>query len=256
MRRFLARAALVAALLVAVAPAARAESIIMTVSWSGGSLTFDSMTVSPFVLSASSTQLLVNTSAVASFMSGHGASAVLTDIGATSNFPGGIPDPREANLTVQGNAQLSGAGTATSISVITSESGFHTPSGTGGTLTSTQSTILSPTVIPILPDGENVHSTASGAGSFTAALMTHISDTIENSAPIGSIPSTYTIGSVVGINLAGSPSGSGSTIQFQELSVVTGAGIVAEPLGIVLLLTGLPLPLIVLGLARRRRPAA
>jgi hypothetical protein len=234
---------------------ARAESIIMTVEWSGGSLTFDSMVVSPFVLTASSTQLLINTSAVDLYMSSHGSAVVLSNIGATSNFPGGIPNPLEATLTVQGVLQYSGSGTATSVLITTSESGFTTPSGEPGTLSNTQSTILAPTVLPITSGNENVASTASGPGASTGLLATNKipGDTLSNSAAIASIPSTYSLGNVLHVDLTGSTPGAGTTAQFQTLTV---ASAIPEPASIILMLTGMPLPLVVLGLLRRRRAAA
>jgi hypothetical protein len=233
---------------------ARAESIVMTVTWSGGSLTFDSMVVSPFVLTASSTQLLLNNSAVDAYMSSHGSELVLPDLGATSNFPGG-PSPLLATLTVQGEAQLTGAGTATSVLITTSESGFTTPSGEPGTLSNTQSDILASSVHPLTSGDQNVASTSSGPGASTALLPTHSSSTLSDSASIASIPSSYTLGSKIAVDLSGSTPGIGTTAQFQTLTVV-GTFSTPEPASIILMLTGMPLPLVVLGLLRRRRAAA
>jgi hypothetical protein len=234
----------------------RAESIIMTISWTGGSITVDTAVSSQFLGAGSSdTNLIVNVGAVNSFLNSNGSAINFTGtLGAGSNFPGGNPNPLVANLTAGGTAVLNGTGTATSITISVSEAGFTTPSGLPGTLSSTQTAIIAPGVVPITTGGMNQSSTSSYNTTLTPTLATDVGTFQTNSVKLTSpIASSYTLDNTTTIDLTGSPKASGTTDQFQTLTTLTA---VPEPTSIIMMLTGVPLPLVVLGLLRRRRAAA
>lgn len=233
----------------------RAESIIMTISWTGGSITIDTATPSQFLGAGSSDQnLIVNVGAVNSALNAGGSEINFTGtLGAGSNFPGGVPNPLVATLTAGGTAALNGTGTATSITISVSEAGFTTPSGLPGTLSSTQTSIIAPGVVPITSGDMNQSSTSSYNTTNTDPLSTSSTVAQSNSTPIAGIVSGYTLDSTTKIDLTGSANAAGNTVQFQTLTTLTA---VPEPTSIIMMLTGVPLPLVVLGLLRRRRAAA
>jgi hypothetical protein len=237
---------------------ARAGNITMVLTWTGGSLTFDN-TSSTYALSGSSTQSLqVNIPQVNSYLASHGSAITFTGtFGASSNYPGGIPVATQATLNENGTAVLSSATGATDLSITVSQTGFLVPSGPPGTLTSGQGAIFNN-----MAAGDTQTTNSSYNASDTAPITSTSSGTQlqafspTNSLPVATIGSGYALNDTVTINFANSTPGPGTYDIFGVAGTLTSSAIVPEPAGLLLMLTGLPMPLVVMGLLRRRRGAA
>jgi hypothetical protein len=173
-----------------------------------------------------------------------GSAYQFTALGAQSNFTG------SALGSLQTNFQLntSGAGTTAAVlSIDTTQSGFLSPVGPGGTLVSTAG---------------GSYNSASGSLSYTSDFQGTNSPTLvfpvsgtnsfsnnTGSVPIGSIPSGYTLSNHFLISLSkGANSFLGATGGLEVAAI-------PEPASLVLLLTGIPVPMALLGLLRLRRKA-
>jgi len=226
----------------------------MTLTWTGGTLSFDNTSGTYALPGSSTTSLLVNTDAVNGYLSTHGSGVTFSALGASSNFPGGTPVPTQATLNETGTAVLAGAG-ATAITVDLSQGGFTTPSGGAGTLTSAQTAIFTN-----MAAGSSEQSNSDYNGATTPTLTSTSTGTQiqayspSNSLNIASIVSGYTLSDHAVINFDGSTPGPGTTAQFAVGNTLTAA--VPEPASLLLMLTGMPLPLVVMGLLRRRRAVA
>jgi hypothetical protein len=245
------------ALIGSAAPEARAAGITMTLTWTGGSITLNSLTSSPYVENTSTaTALNINAGALSGYLSGHGSAITFTSLGASSNYPGGTPNPLVATLTESGTAVLSGSSGATAITVATMESGYTTPSGTTGTLGSAQTAIFT----NVTAGGSEASSSSYNSTNTTTLTSTSTGTSLNaysptNSMGVGTIVSGYTLDNSSAISMTGSTPGAGTTTQFAVAATLTGAA-VPEPASLIMMLTGMPLPLVVLGLLRRRRAAA
>jgi hypothetical protein len=237
----------------------RAAGITMTLTWSGGSLSFSSVpSPSLFVLTGSSdTLLLVNTNAVNGFLHSHGSAITFSSLGASSDFPGGTPVPTEATLGESGSAVLSGTSGATAITVTTSETGFTAPGGSG-TLTSLPSLGFTNVATGSLTSSSSYDATSTAPYASTstgAALNPGAPPSAPTSTAIASIVSGFSMGNSAIIDMTGSTPGTGTHTDFSVSATLSGQAI-PEPASLILMLTGMPLPLVVLGLLRRRRAAA
>jgi len=233
----------------------RAETITMTLTWSGGSLTFDN-TSAVFALPGSSdTALLVNTPILNSTLSGDGLAVNFSSLGASSDFPG-ASSPGNATIALTGNANLSGTGSLTAISITVTETGFSAPTGSGGTLGSAQGgafTNVASNGNVVASSSFNALSTASLTYPSTLSSLP-VSYSGSNSLGVGSVASGFTLGNSAALNFGSSTGGASSTVGFTVAATLT--AVVPEPASIVMMLTGMPLPLAVVGLLRRRRSAA
>jgi hypothetical protein len=244
------------ALLGLTAPESRAASITMTLTWSSGSLTFTNG--SQYTLTGSSaTTLLVNTNAVNGYLQSHGSAITFSALGAQSDYPGGTPVPTQATLTENGTAVLTGTTGSTAITVATTESGFTAPGGTG-TLTSLPSLSFNNVATGSLTSSSSYEST-----STTPYVQVSTGPTLNPGSPpaaptsmgVGTITSGFSLDNSGTVNMTGSTPGSGTYTNFSVSATLNGAA-VPEPASLILMLTGMPLPLVVLGLLRRRRAAA
>jgi len=242
------------------APEARAAGITMTLTWASGTLSFSSVpSPSLFVLAGSSnTQLLVNTDAVNGFLSTHGSGITFSALGASSNFPGGVPNPTQSTLSENGQAVLSGAGDS-AITVTTTESGFTTPGSGTGTLTSLPSLSFN----NVATGGSLMSSSSYNATSTPTYTSMSTGLPLNGGTPpsapttmgVGTITSGYSLDNTAVVDMTGSTPSSGTITNFSVSATLTGAA-VPEPASLIMMLTGMPLPLVVLGLLRRRRAAA
>jgi len=230
-----------AALIGLSAPEARAGNVTLTLSWSGGTTGPIDFT-SPFAqLGSTADSLSIDTSVLNAFLAGNGSNVSFSDLGADSNNPGAAT----AILRETGNAIISGAGGDNSISIVASQDGFTSPSGSG-TL------------------GQQA------SANFNSLLSTQTSS-VALDATTTSVPTfTLTGGFAQGFTTAsGNPAGytlsATSDITLQGILVIASdqfsnkavfASVIPEPASIIMMLTGMPLPLVVLGLLRRRRAAA
>jgi hypothetical protein len=145
-----------------------------------------------------------------------------------------------------------------------------TPGGDGAgtpiTILVTEDGFTQPPVAQTLADGAaasfggasgSVANTGLYSGTPSSVSPTTLTETSvpplsSDSAPITSAPIPYTLGSESIITLTASGATDG-TLTFSNQVTVTG---VPEPATVVMMLTGMPLPLVVLGILRRRRAAA
>jgi len=235
------------ALLSLTASQAQAGSITLTVDL-GGTVIFTATSVAPD-MNLSVPALL--TSAVNTDLAAAGSIYRFSSLGANSNFSG------SATGFLQTNGQINiVAGTNTaSLSVDTTQSGFLSPIGPGGTIVSSlggdyvgvasgTTTYTSDYNGPPLTTTPALTGTATGGSTSFSSLTP--------SASIDTIPSGYSLSNHFVISLApGSINGSEGFTGSVMVSAIP------EPASLVMLLTGMPLPLaIVFGLIRRRRAEA
>jgi hypothetical protein len=127
--------------LLALAPeVCRAGMITMTISLGASTLTI--FPGSPDALPGSdNTSLQVNLTTLNKFLSSNGSAFQFSSLGATSNFPG---TSDSGTLSESGFAISSGIGNP-SITISTVLSGYIAPTGSDGTLSSTDTTVLTNT---------------------------------------------------------------------------------------------------------------
>jgi len=168
-------------------------------------------------------------------------------LAATSNFSGGT------SAFLQTTAQvIIVAGTNTSsLSIDVTQSGFLSPTGINGTLTSSASGTY-----------VNMTGTSTYTSDFQGTNATPLAFTLGGtgsystpnpppSVSIGAVPSGYELSNHLVLNAAGSPVGASIGLSGEA---IVNASAIPEPASVVMLLTGMPLPLaMVFGLIRRRR---
>jgi hypothetical protein len=178
----------------------------------------------------------------------HGSAYQFQSLSANSNFTGG------ANGTLQTGFQLNTSGTGTTAAVLsidTVQSGFLSPTGPDGKLDSSAGGSFGNTTgsLSYTSDYQGANSPtlvfpASGSnGSYSG-------DT--GPVAVGTVPSGYSLSNHFLINIAKSPS---TTLGGTGTATLT-ASIVPEPASVVMMLTGLPVPLVFMGLLRRRKAKA
>jgi hypothetical protein len=221
----------------------------MTISWGASSIDFNSLTPSVFVLPGSDNKtLLVDLGAVNGALVGSAIN--FSALGATSNNPGDAGPPASATLdqTATGFV-IAGAG-ARVITVTTNQDSFSIPTGLPGTLESLQATIFTNA------KAGNTAATSSSYNAVNTPTLTSVTAGTDNFSPknsiaIGTIAGSYTLDNSATMDLTGAPVGG----KFQ-VGVSAKVTAIPEPASLVMMLTGMPLPLVVLGLLRRRRSAA
>lgn len=242
------------ALLGLTAREAGAETITMTISTNGHTI---SVTGSSLVSSATSTSFQVNTTNLNTLLASDGSAYQFSALGANSNWSG-TTGALGGYLSTGGNLTVltSGTGVTGALTITTTENGFTAPTGDNGTLKSTQNAGFNNTAA-----GDN----STYQSSFNGTALT--SETVTSSGPvtnnpsssvtdtIGTVASGYTLGNMLTFNLTKDTTAQAADNGFQGTANVF-ASSVPEPASIVMMLTGLPLPLVVVGLLRRRRRTA
>ncbi len=177
-----------------------------------------------------------------------GSAYEFTGLSAQSNYSG------TSIGSLQTTFQLNTSGTGTTAAVLsidTVQSGFLSPTGTGGTLVSTAG---------------GSYNSASGSLSYTSDYQGAPSPTLvfpvagtnaysatTGSVPIGTVPLGFQLSNHFLISLSQAPNTFLGGVGGVEVNAVT----VPEPASIVTMMTGISLPLVaVFGLIRRRRSAA
>jgi len=266
LRRSLFSLALIA-LVGIMAGQARAGTLTMVVSV--GSDEFPITPGNPFAQAGSTnTALTVNTDAL------NAALAAVTDLrfsdlGATSNNPGAADG---AKLSQTGTAFLAaGVSGSSSIRIDTYIADYTSPTGNNGTLMSSSTALFSNATAGdnqtfrswFNPDN-SVPATPPPPGpgfivpspllTFTTTGL--VQDPFSGSAantPVGTVAPPYSLTNEIVLTLTGSASQSAQD-QFAGTTLLT-ANVIPEPASIVMFMTGMPLPLVVVGLLRRRRRA-
>jgi len=232
-----------AALMGLSAPEARAGDVTITLTWATGT-TGPINFASPFAQLGSTTDsVTIDTGVLNAFLSGNGSNLMFSSLSADSNNPGAAT----AILRETGNAIISGAGGDNSISIVATQDGFMSPTGSG-TLTQTASANFTQTTTSTQASSVSLDGTSTSAPTFTGAggFDTH-------GVPATASSGGYSLTATSDLTLVGSPNSTSD--QFSNKATFQVAA-VPEPASIVLMLTGMPLPLVVLGLLRRRRATA
>jgi len=227
---------------------ARAETISMTISLGGGA-TF----LVDAVATATATTYVVDApglAAVNSFLTTNGSEYQFVGLGGSSNFPG---NAMQGNLVVTGEIHSAVGGGADAVLKLTqTEADFTSPTGPTGTLLSsstgnftnqpagkghTASSAFNATSTPTY----NVFSSGVGVNGQAGA----------GSAAIAPVSTLYTLRNVLTFGL----DHAGTVNDIVDSFGITATIAVPEPVSLVTMLLGIPLPVIVLGLLRRRRLA-
>jgi len=178
-----------------------------------------------------------------------GSAYRITQLSADSNFSGG------ATGFLQINAQLAignNGTTAVPLSIDATQSGFLSPLGPNGTIQNavggSNSLGAAGGTLSYTGDFQGVLSpavpiTLNGTGSFSSS---------NGPMSIGAIPSGYSLSSHLIINMLDDPL---TTLGVTGTTTVM-AQSVPEPASLVMLLTALPVPLVFMGLLRRRKAKA
>jgi len=215
---------------------AQAGLITVTITLSGATV--------EQVTSTSTTAFTVDTVALDSKLGALGSIYTFTNLAVTSSNPSALP------AFLQTNAQVTEiAGTNTEAVVITvTQSGFLAPTGPGGVLESSAAGNSSPST-----GGSSSFVSSYNTTNATALVQSGTTSMGSNSTSIGTIPVTgYSLNNSFTIGFTGTGASQGVT---GTASINTSA--IPEPASVVMLLTGMPLPLaIVFGLIRRRRAEA
>lgn len=240
-----------AALMGLVASEARAESLTLTVYAGSGTSGAVIYTESGGTMTAQ-----FNASALTTALGGAGFSAyTFSAVGASSNNPGSASS---AFINVNGGLTVgAGSGADSPITVVVSETGFMAPASlsgnslngfvtanfqndTGSSASQSGNFVDSTTPTPVSVSTTPLTLTSSGSGPLA-------------SQTIGPYVTPFTLSTESVISLSPSSSNTAGSLSFTNKVFVSA---IPEPASIVMMLTGLPLPLVVMGLLRRRRAAA
>jgi hypothetical protein len=187
-------------------------------------------------------------SSLNSTLAGDGSAYRFTQLSANSNFSGG------ATGFLQINAQLAigAVGTTTvPLSIDATQSGFLSPLGAGGTIHNAEGGSNSSNATGSLTYTGDFQGVSSPPLSSTLGTSGSFS-TFNGPTPIGSVPSGYELSSHFIIDMGDVVT---STLGVTGTTTVS-AATVPEPASVVMLLTGLPVPLVFMGLLRRRKAKA
>jgi hypothetical protein len=176
-----------------------------------------------------------------------------SNLGGSSNNPGSTTVGVGAFVLTSGNLLVTpgGSGGGTPITVVLTEDGFTLPSN-GAELQDTATANIASASGSQDSTGIFEDATSTTVTTPTASLTS--SGITTTSAPLGTYVTPFALTSVTTLSLTAAP---GSTLPgsngFSQKIVVTA---IPEPASVVMMLTGMPLPLVVLGLLRRRRHGA
>jgi hypothetical protein len=231
---------------------ARAEVISMTITGAGTPILVDTFITGGATSTNYGNVTITGAGSLNAALVTHGYAYQFSALGGASNFPG---------TAVQGTLNVSGGvsivpgvgGTATTMTITETESGFTAPTGPSGTLLSSST--------------GNFTNQAAGAGHTASSAFNAISTPTYSvlssglapnpeggtgSAAVAPVPTLYSLTNVINFGLTPS---SGVTVTDSFGVTATIVAVVPEPASLVMFLTGMPLPLVVLGLLRRRRRA-
>jgi len=193
-------------------------------------------------------------SAVNGFLNGAGSMYNIASTlgGSSTPLPG---DPSGTNVNLTGDVTIANPGGDATLFISAMQTGFTTPSGPG-ILTSASSGVW--TVAPV---GQTV--TAMGTLDHLPASVTSLytNTGVANPQSYGNVPlgdstpatGVPTYGLTASILIVSPANATTGTTSFSN-SVIFHA--VPEPASLVMMVTGMPLPLVVMGLLRRRRATA
>jgi hypothetical protein len=245
---------------------ARAETISMTITLGNGfSFNIDGLaTIDPagqgYTVSAAGlttiNAILAGQGSEYQFGNGAAINPSTTSLGGSSNFAG---NASQANLVLSGEIHSVGAGFGVLPNILTiteTESAFTAPTGDKGVLTSSSSGNFT-----------NEFNNTLGHSAFSAfnATPTPTYTVLSNGMVVNSgvttgpqtanlmpVPTLFTLTNSITFNLSPGTVANNVVDIFGVTSVVTATSI-PEPASLVMLLTGMPVPLVIVGWLRRRK---
>jgi hypothetical protein len=238
----------------------RAETITLTITANGTPFVITNIPIptgAPAALvnpPTSAQSLSINTGNLNAVLAGV-SNYQFTELGVTSNWSG--TSDAGAFLKIGGTLVLPAglAPDAVPITISATEDGFALPIGNGGVLMTTANANYAGAAV-----GSNQ---TANTGSFNATNLStsDLPFTAANPNPgamattgIGSVAAGFSLDTSVSLSLVAASAGSNAADTFAVTATVTATAI-PEPASMVVMLTGMPLPLAVVGLLRRRRRA-
>jgi len=183
-----------------------------------------------------------------------------TGLSGSSNNPG-TSSSVGGFISDAGNVSFTSGGTGGLLTIVVTEDGFTAPaSGLGNSLQSNSTATFTGTTGASNQTYDSTFTdSASPPLTATAPTITFLGNTSNaqsdtTSAPLGTYVVPYTLTSTTNIKLDAAGSSSPGNDVFTGTTSVLGA--VPEPASLIMMVTGMPLPLVVMGLLRRRRAAA
>jgi hypothetical protein len=237
---------------------ARAESITMTISGPGGSILVDT-----FITGGADSQhygnvLLNGAGSLNAALAAAGYAYTFTALGGGSNWFG---TTAQGNMTLSGGIQIAaGTGGFTTLTITETEDGFTLPTGPAGVLKSASTATFTNQVAGAGHTAESQFTGGPPPGTVSAGPYDVLATAAGGapgpdhegngaSAALAPVATPYTLTNIITFTLT--PSG---TLDVSDSFGLTATvQTVPEPASIVMFLMGMPLPLVVVGLLRRRR---
>jgi len=231
---------------------ARAELISMTIMTSSTTIPVDAFAV---ITPTTYTVDAAGIATINALLIAAGSEYQFVSLGGSSNFPGSAT---QGQLIVTGEIHSVGtAGSDAFLKLTEMEGGFTSPTGPSGTLNSASTGNF--TNQPA-GGGHTASSSFNAINTPTYAVLS--SSTAPNAqggeASIGVAPvsTLYTLDNTITFGLSKPAAGGPDIVDSFGVAATVRAGAVPEPASLVTMLTALPLPLVVVGLMRRRRAMA
>jgi len=229
---------------------AQAELISITVSITGGpSLNVDALAT------PGATTYNVDSPGLTTlnlFLKNHGSEYTFAGLSGSSNYTGGSAD---GQLQLNGLVSSIRSGNS-GLTITETEGGFTSPTGASGTLLSSSSATFTGQAAGA---GQMASSAFNSTSTPTYSVLSTTTDPNSpgggSSAAVAPVPTLYTLTNVLTLGLSHGSTNSPVSDSF-GVSATISAVSVPEPGSLVTMLIGMPLPLVVLGLLRRRRAAA
>lgn len=234
---------------------ARAELISITVSIAGGpSLVVDALAD----VGSNSYNVISPTgiTALNGFLANNDSAYQFVTLGGSSNYAG---NSTQGQLVLNGEAQTGlTLGTKTGLTITESEGGFTAPTGTKGLLTSSSSGNFTNQPAGAGQTVNSMFNATSTPTYFVDSTGPSVNPGTTNgpvSVGLAPVPTLYTLTNNLTLGLSIGTSTTPIDDTFGVSAVVTAAS-VPEPSTLVTMLTGLPLPIVMVALLRRRRAVA
>jgi hypothetical protein len=230
---------------------ANAAPVSMSIDLGGGAFSID-----PFVLAPGPTATdygVVDLVSLNATLAGLGSAYQFDSLGGSSNFPG---DSTQGFLKVNGGIKIvPGVGGAnTFLQLIAFEDGFSAPTGPTGTLSSSSTGNFLNQVAGAGHEASGAfNATVAGPYSVLSSGTDVNPQTGMASVGVAPVAALYTLTNTITFGLT--PDGSKVVSDGFSAQVTIAASAVPEPASLVTMLMGIPLPLVVLSLLRRRRLA-
>jgi hypothetical protein len=244
-----------AALVGLLAPEARAGNILMTITVGSSSLTFDYTDGTYAVAGGNADNLTVNTTNLNNWLTNTAHSVFnFSDLGGSSDNPG-FPNPIGGTLGETGTAIFTntGSGFNNTITIHVTQDGFTTPIGPGAmgyssTANFTNAGVGNTQVSSSSFNSTNTSNTTNTVLAYPPAANPQPYSNSNTLSGLTAVATGYSLDNTATITLTQGKD------QFSVSAQFTTA--IPEPGSLLMMLTGMPLPLVVMGLLRRRRAAA